>query len=137
MTHFQGTTAGQWALLQTVGTLLGVCGTVFGYPFLKSRFEKKVDRHSGIQDELKALGDNTTSLYNEMVDVFTPYLHLASIGNKKPRDEQREAAEHFAFRRDHRARSRRLVPRSALPVTEWQEPFGHESRRPTTRHRRS
>jgi hypothetical protein len=97
----QGTTAGQWALLQALGAALGLCGTVLGYPFLKSRFEKKADRNSTIKNELKELVDNTTLLHNEMVTVFTPYLNPGSLSNKRRREHQ-VAAEQFAFRRDHR-----------------------------------
>jgi hypothetical protein len=97
----QGATAGQWAWLQAIGTLLGVFGTVLGYPFLKSRFERTAALNSSIKDELKTVIENTTSLYNELVDVFSPYLHPESLDTRS-RDEQREAAEQFAFRRDYR-----------------------------------
>lgn len=97
----QGMTAVQWAWLQAIGGLLGIGGTVLGYPFIKSRFDKKTDRNSIIKAELKELVDNTTSLYNEMVTVFTPYLHPDRLTNKKRR-EQQAAAEQFALRRDYR-----------------------------------
>jgi hypothetical protein len=98
----QGTTAGQWALLQAIGALLGVCGTVLGYPFLKSRFEKTADRKSSLKDELKVLLDNATALYNELVEVFSPYLHPEELSSQETRDLHREAAERFAYRRDYR-----------------------------------
>ena len=97
----QGTTAGQWAFLQALGAVLGLFGTVFAYPFLKSRFEKKADSNSAIKDDLRDLVENTTSLHNELVTVFTPYLHPGGLTNKKRR-EQQQAAEQFALRRDHR-----------------------------------
>lgn len=97
----QGTTAGQWAFLQAIGAILGVCGTVFAYPFLKSWFERKADRNVTVKTELKSLIANTTSLHNEMVSVFTPYLHPGQLSNQKRRAQQ-VAVEQFALRRDHR-----------------------------------
>lgn len=110
----QGTTAGQWAFLQAIGAVLGLCGTVFAYPFLKSQFEKKADHNAVIKGELRDLVENATSLHNEMVTVFTPYLHPGGLTNKKRR-EQQKAAEQFALRRDHRDKIERAC--AALKVS--------------------
>ena len=73
-----------------------------GISFFKSRFEKKADRNSIVKSELKVLTGNTTALHNELVTVFTPYLHPGNLSTKERRDQHRKAVEQFASRRDYR-----------------------------------
>jgi hypothetical protein len=98
----QGIPAREWAWLQAVGGLLGVVGTVLGYPFIKSMVESKSTRRSAIRELLGTVDDNMTKSYNALVSVFTPFLHPANFQSGSTNESHLEAAEEFALKREFR-----------------------------------
>lgn len=105
----QGIPAREWAWLQAVGGVLGILGTVLGYPFIKSRVEGKSERRSAIRDLLGMIDENVTKCYNALVSVFIPFLHPANSQGGSNDGRRLQAAEEFALKREFRQEIEKAV----------------------------
>jgi hypothetical protein len=118
----QGIRAREWAWLQAVGAFIGILGTVLGYPFIKSRVENRLTRNSAIKDLLKAIDDNVTKCYSELVAVFTPYLHPEDLQSKASRQMHLHAAEGSLSNESFAKKYKRLPLQLASTVERSQNP---------------
>jgi hypothetical protein len=64
----QGVTAREWAWLQCIGACIGVLGTLLGYPFLKSKFDRSPSDPSGSPHNTLWPQDNSVESLKSTLD---------------------------------------------------------------------